>query len=630
MIKHLLVGAFLSFTLAYLSPATKAFSLQTPENRVLSVPAPCLAASAIPGSTNLAGTNFIVSAVVSTTSRGGSASLTNEQQWVSRFTNNTFSLQSDPQGMALRPDGSIAVTGYFYNPATGLNFLTLCYAADGTPLWTNFYDGPSHGDDTASFIAAGTNSDVWVAGESMRYATNSDLTDAALVCYASDGIPLWTNRYTSGSTNGDSPTALEVDGSGNAYLKVSSVYWFPSGGGGASIGEAIVKFDPLGNALWTNIFSAAAPDSGQAPHDAEVIGLDPAGNLLVGGVTGSQNFETGTALLKLDGDDAPLWTNYQAFGFLSQFQAVQCDRQGDVIVTGDFDLATATNFTVQDLMVKYSGATGEALWTNSIAGPGYFGGGLPQALVTPAGDMLLVGGVAGTPFSSGLFQIIKFDSSGVPVWTNFNPDLGTNSELVSATLDNAGNLYLAGYEPDPTNGSLDFVTIKYTGSGVPVWTNIYDGPAGRDDYLVALAVNGVGEVFVTGQSEDSDGVRECATVAYADVLTYAPPKNFTGLDSISSTLTDAFGNSGAGSVQVWVTSMNNFEIVPLGNGLTPAGFPLGVEGASGSNAVIIEASTDLVNWQPLFTNAPVEGAVQYTDTSAAGFARRFYRAERLP
>jgi len=39
---------------------------------------------------------------------------------------------------------------------------------------------------------------------------------------------------------------------------------------------------------------------------------------------------------------------------------------------------------------------------------------------------------------------------------------------------------------------------------------------------------------------------------------------------------------------------------------------------------------DLVHWQPVFTNAPVLGTVQFLDTSAAGLARRFYRAEQQP
>ncbi len=88
-------------------------------------------------------------------------------------------------------------------------------------------------------------------------------------------------------------------------------------------------------------------------------------------------------------------------------------------------------------------------------------------------------------------------------------------------------------------------------------------------------------------------------------------------------------SSANGSVQVSVTS-TNFQVVPLGTGPGPDGFQLEVEGARGTNVVTIEASSDLVLWQPVFTNAPILGTVQFLDTSAPGLARRFYRAEQQP
>lgn len=609
MFKGLLVRALPLFFLVYLSLATEASSLQTPENIPLSVPAASVAASGIPGSTKLSGTNFIMSAVVPATSRGGSASLVNTQQ-VTQFATNIPYFASTTSATALRPDGGFVSTAFSYSYAydtNGYNFITLCYAADGTLLWTNFYDGPGHGDDLPHYIAAGANGNVWVAGQSMRYATNDNLTDAVLLCYASNGIPLWTNRYTSSITNGDESQDLAVDKSGNAFLTVISFYW-NTNGSGTYIGNAIIKFDPLGNPLWTN-----------APAGA--IALDPAGNLFV-----SREIYSGTELLKLAGDGTPLWTNDFLFDFHSQVDMMRCNSQGDVIVASDY----ITNYPLQYVVTKYSGATGTPVWTNTMPGPNYGGGSVPQTFVTRAGDVIMIGGAAGATVT-GLYQVMKFNSNGVPVWTNLNANIGTtNSELAGATVDNAGNFYLTGYAPDPVNSSADFVTMKYSSSGQALWTNFYDGAAGLQDYPNAVVVNGNGDVFVTGSSENSNYVYDFTVIAYRDVLTYAPPTNFVGLDAISYTLADAFGDSAAGSAQVWVTSTNNFGLMLLGNGSIPAGVQLGVEGAPGTNMVIVEASTDLVHWQPLFTNAPVGGTVQYTDTSATGFARRFYRAEQLP
>ncbi len=330
-----------------------------------------------------------------------------------------------------------------------------------------FMTAPITGDDTAAYVVAGTNGVVWVAGQSMRYATNFLITDAALVCYASNGVPVWTNRYNSNPTNSDSPTGLVVDGSGNAYLNFASIYWPPSGLG-TPVGYTIIKFDRLGNPVWTNAFPATAPDSGQAPHDAEAMAVDATGDLFVAGITGSQYEYTGSAIVKFAGDGTPLWTNYQAFD-LTLFRTLIIDPQGDVIATGE---GRSTNDALQYVVTKYSGGAGNPLWTNIMAGPNYDGGGVPQTLVTPTGDTLLVGGAAGTSFL-GLYQVMKMDRNGIPLWTNLGVDFGTNaSELDAAAVDDAGELYLAGYMPDPTNNSADFVTIKYSSSGQPVWTNL--------------------------------------------------------------------------------------------------------------------------------------------------------------
>ncbi len=56
------------------------------------------------------------------------------------------------------------------------------------------------------------------------------------------------------------------------------------------------------------------------------------------------------------------------------------------------------------------------------------------------------------------------------------------------------------------------------------------------------------------------------------------------------------------------------------------GFALQVNQLSGHGAVIILASTNLVDWIPVFTNLPVTGSIQFTDPGATNQPARFYRA----
>jgi hypothetical protein len=56
-------------------------------------------------------------------------------------------------------------------------------------------------------------------------------------------------------------------------------------------------------------------------------------------------------------------------------------------------------------------------------------------------------------------------------------------------------------------------------------------------------------------------------------------------------------------------------------------FQLNLSGAYSGQTNIIEASTNLVNWMPIFTNI---GSTMFTDPKATNYPYRFYRTKTLP
>lgn len=54
-------------------------------------------------------------------------------------------------------------------------------------------------------------------------------------------------------------------------------------------------------------------------------------------------------------------------------------------------------------------------------------------------------------------------------------------------------------------------------------------------------------------------------------------------------------------------------------------FHLNLLGQNGS-AYIIQASTNLLDWPPIYTNSATGGFIQFDDTGMTNFSRRFYRA----
>jgi uncharacterized repeat protein (TIGR03803 family) len=53
---------------------------------------------------------------------------------------------------------------------------------------------------------------------------------------------------------------------------------------------------------------------------------------------------------------------------------------------------------------------------------------------------------------------------------------------------------------------------------------------------------------------------------------------------------------------------------------------IGLTNLAGQGAVVIDASTDLIQWTPISTNPPGFGAIQVIDTDAGAYSNRFYRA----
>jgi hypothetical protein len=63
--------------------------------------------------------------------------------------------------------------------------------------------------------------------------------------------------------------------------------------------------------------------------------------------------------------------------------------------------------------------------------------------------------------------------------------------------------------------------------------------------------------------------------------------------------------------------------------LTNGNFQFALVGPTGASC-LIEATTNLFNWTPLFTNTPFNGTLNFIDPQTPQFPKRFYRATIFP
>src|SRR3989337_2095115 len=98
--------------------------------------------------------------------------------------------------------------------------------------------------------------------------------------------------------------------------------------------------------------------------------------------------------------------------------------------------------------------------------------------------------------------------------------LGCNYDYpIAIAVDGNGNVYVTGYVAMNNSGyttTVDYATVKYDASGNQVWVARYNGPGNKQDKPTALAVDGNGNVYVTGRSIDccSGSGSGSATVKY--------------------------------------------------------------------------------------------------------------------
>ena len=132
----------------------------------------------------------------------------------------------------------------------------------------------------------------------------------------------------------------------------------------------------------------------------------------------------------------------------------------------------------------------------------------------------------------------------------FNGPANGSDCAISTVVDGEGNVYVTGYTAGQM-GSIDYndyITIKYNSSGEQQWTAIYNGPENGTDWATKVAVDGSGNVFVTGYSKGTGSYynNDYATIKYNNtgqqqwVARYNGPANND--DGATDLVVDAVGN----------------------------------------------------------------------------------------
>jgi uncharacterized delta-60 repeat protein len=387
--------------------------------------------------------------------------------------------------------------------------------------------------DVAFALAVDSQGNVYVTGRS--WGGTSTLDDYATVKYDANGNLLWVRRYNGPGNRSDEARALAVDSQGNVYVTGSSI------GAGTSVDYATVKYDANGNLLWVRRYNG--PDN--SLDEAFALAVDNQGNVYVTGFSRSDSTLDDYATVKYDANGNLLWVrryNGPDNG-VDVAVALAVDSQGNVYVTGSSWGGTSTHYDYAT--VKYD-ANGNLLWVRRYNGPGNWSDVAFALAVDSQGNVYVTGRSWGGTSTLDDYATVKYDANGNLLWvTRYNGPGNGFDEARALAVDGQGNVYVTGSSIG-AGTSVDYATVKYDANGNLLWVTRYNGPGNGFDEARALAVDGQGNVYVTGQSWGGDGTDyDYATVKYVQCV--AGDVNCDGCvdDADLLAVLFAFGNRGS-------------------------------------------------------------------------------------
>lgn len=405
--------------------------------------------------------------------------------WIRRYTSGNDPEFAFAYAVAVDVSGSVYVTGSSYG-SNGLNdFATVKYSSSGDTLWVQRYNGPADNWDAARDLALDASGNVYVTGESY----SSDFFDYVTIKYSPSGTQEWVARYNGQEGSDDQPAALSVDASGNVYVTGQS------SGSGTFYDYATVKYSPTGTQEWVARYNGP----GNTKDSASALGVDGSGNVYVTGDSGegSENLSD-YVTVKYDPSGVQQWVaRYSSLYDYATDLAV--DTSGNVWVTG-YSYGSGTGYDYAT--VRYS-TNGVRRWVAR-----YHGGlsdDLAYALAVDGSGNAYVTGEAIIPGGDTDYGTVKYNARGRQQWVALYDGPGSAVDRGNAiAVDASGNVYVTG-ESEGSGTLTDYATVKYNSSGNPEWVARFDGPREAWDLASAIAVDGSGNVYVTGRTNRVGG-----------------------------------------------------------------------------------------------------------------------------
>jgi uncharacterized delta-60 repeat protein len=416
-------------------------------------------------------------------------------------------------------------------------------ASEAREAWVKRYSNLlNNGIDQTVMAVTDSRGDVIVAGYTDRGNLAKDFL--TIKFSGTNGSILWERRYNGPLNGEDEARGLAVDSEGNVIVTgvVDRLNWSEASGDYCTIKYAAAN----GVTLWEQRYNGPANDR----DEPSAVAVDSDGNAVVTGFsTGNGSSRDFYTAKYRAADGVVLWEQrYNGPGNgRDEATALALDANGNVVVGG---MSRGTGAFADPYVAKYSAVNGGLIWAKRPTPTTPNIGAEIIALTLDADGNILIANRAysSVAVEQGFYVTKHAASDGRELWRTSYPSPAFGRHAAKAiAVDGKGNLVLTGitfYEQTPSNA----LTVKFAASnGALLWQNRFDGPAHMNDGSQAVAIDPAGNALVTGYSESASGDRGIYTAKYAAESgallweqRYQSPENFP--DSGFAVATDQNGD----------------------------------------------------------------------------------------
>lgn len=521
------------------------------------------------------------------------------QQWAV-YLSGTATVSDDiAEGMFLDAAGNPVVAGGTQNSSTQKDAGIVSYAtASGAVNWSKSFNGKGDFTDKVNSIITDKNKNIYSTGYVIDAEQKRDLFCSKI---NAAGVTVWFKTYDF-AFDDDEGKAIGIDTLGGIYVCGSSI------GSGTSDDYIVLKYDTLGNQLWSYRYNFVNE------NDVAVsISVLPNGTSFVTGYSDQNisniviNYDITTIKLSSAGVQQNLIRYNGAGNGADRAVKVFAVNATNIWVTGRM-----WNGTNEDaVVIKYNGTLVQQ-WIGVYSGAANLND-QPRDLFVDATGNSFIAGNTGTAANADDYLAVKYNNSGLQQWAYTFNGVGNFTDRAYSILENNNGVYLTGRSaPSPTTDTADIVTVKLDKTtGAQIWLNVYNGTGASFDRGNTIMSDASGNISVAGESYGITSGNDFMLLRYNDAGTI--------------NLNSRFNGTGNGE-DVCKTS-----VLDVAGNICMAGYSTGT-GTSGFNATTIKYCAPLV--QPVFTSGssivcrnqtgviysinPVAGAVSYTWTVSSG------------